>query len=58
MITLNKKNNSKYKIFIGWAGYVYATSQNDIYNLINSYGKEKIKIETIKKEILKNGQWF
>lgn len=51
MITLNKKNNSIYKIFIGWAGHVYATSQNDIYNLMNSYGKEKIKIETIKKEI-------
>lgn len=55
MITLNKKNNSRYKIFIGWAGYVYATSKNDIYNIINSYGKGKIKIETIKKEILKNG---
>lgn len=49
MITLNRKNNSKYIIYIGWAGYFYATCKNDISNLIIQYGREKIKIEKLKK---------
>lgn len=48
MVSLNKNKNSKYIVSIGWAMEVYADNKNEVNDIINKYGREKIQVEKIK----------
>lgn len=37
MITLEKKKNSKYIVYVGWSLILYTNNLNDIQNIKNNY---------------------
>lgn len=49
MKSLNRKKSSKYVAYVGWALKFYCSNYNDILDLQNAYGKEKVQYEEIKK---------
>ena len=40
MITLNKRKNSKYLVYVGWALTLFTDNYNDIYDIRQQYGNE------------------
>ena len=47
MLTFSKNKKSKFIIFIGWGGKYYTNTINDINNLKQTHGNEKINYKKI-----------
>lgn len=47
MIRANKTKRSKYKVQVGWALSFYVDSMQEVNNVINMHGKDKVTFERI-----------